>query len=396
MTIAALRHGPARTPTVGDMTWAQAHRIAGEVPTPLPAGPVPLAAAAGLVLAAPIRALIAGPMFDTAAMDGYAISGPGPWHVIGQTRAGGQPWTTPLDAGEAVEIATGAQVPPGTRAVIPYEHAHCDGYTVPAVEPAKTHFRRTGEDTAAGDILTTAGRPISATVLGAAAQAGLDTVTAVRRPRVRLIVTGDEIITRGVPAIGQVRDALSPIVAAIADRAGGAVIDFRILPDGASMLAAALQGDVDVIAVTGSSSVGIHDHLHGVLAAVGATWHIDGVRCRPGHPQSLARTPAGTWIVGLPGNPYAGLAGALTILEPVVLALSGRPPAHHPRLPVAGRARPRSDDTVLAPVRIRDGEAVVIASARPGNLRTVAAADALAVLTPAWRRGHPATLIPIP
>ena len=312
------------------MTWEEAHRIAREASEPLAAGRVLLTAATGVVLAAPIRAPIAGPLFVTAAMDGYAVSGTKPWQVVGQVRAG-LPWPEPLAPGQGVEIATGAQVPAGARAVIPYECTRYNERTVATAEPDRTHIRRpqrTPRSATSSHRLAVLLPPPSWappprpvwTRLGVPATAG----TADHHRR--------RSHHRRLPAPGQVRDALSPIVAALVERAGGTVIGIRHLPDDPLALTAALRddADVDVVAVTGSSSVGLHDHLHRILAAGRATWYIDGVRCRPGHPQSLARTAAGTWVVGLPGNPYAGLVAGLTILEPLVAKLV-RPCARHRR-----------------------------------------------------------------
>ncbi|MEU8184016.1 molybdopterin-binding protein [Micromonospora sp. NPDC049044] len=108
---------------------------------------------------------------------------------------------------------------------------------------------------------------------------------------------------------GQVRDALAPVVTALTIRAGGEVAHHRLLPDHADALHNAItRAHVDVVVITGSSSAGAADHLRGVLATLNARWHIDGVACRPGRPQALASTADGRWIVGLPGNPFAGLA----------------------------------------------------------------------------------------
>jgi molybdopterin molybdotransferase len=105
-------------------------------------------------------------------------------------------------------------------AVIPYENSDSDDQTVIAPRTAKTHIRRKGEDAARGDVLVTAGRVVNGAVLGAAAQADADRLTVRRRPRVHTVITGDGVITTGIPAPGQVRDALSAIVTTLAERAG--------------------------------------------------------------------------------------------------------------------------------------------------------------------------------
>lgn len=388
---------PPASQSAHGMPWAQARAVATTAPAALGAERVPLAASAGRVLAAPVRALVAAPAFDTAAMDGFAVAGCGPWRVAGRVLAGRPGWPGALAAGEAVEIATGAVVPAAAEAVLPYETCRVDGGMVSGTRGAKDHIRRIGEDARPGDELVPSGRIVTAAVLGAAAQAGADELTVHRRPAVAVLVTGDEVVTRGIPGAGQVRDALSPIAAAITVRAGGEPVECRFLPDDAGLLRTAIEtAPADVVVVTGSSSAGAADHLTSVLAALGARRLIDGVRCRPGHPQALAVTATGRWIVGLPGNPFAGLVAGLTILEPVVAALAGRTLPAPVTLPVVGATHPYPEGVRLAPVEICGGQARIVPGARSGSLRAAATADALAVLHPHWATGNPAALLALP
>ena len=377
--------------------WRDAHEVAARTPKPLGTETVPADRAVGRTLAEPVRAAVAAPAFDTAAMDGYAVAGAGPWRVVGRVLAGAGDRPDALPENTAVEIATGALVPPGTRAVLPYERCRRDGDAVVGVVEDRRNIRRAGEDVRVGDEVVPAGRVVTATVLGAAAQAGVDDLVVFRRPRVRLLVTGDEVIAAGTPAVGQVRDAVSPLVEAVLARAGGELVDVRYLGDDPELLRAHVEApDVDLVAVSGSSSVGAADHLRTVLAVLGARWYVDGVACRPGHPQALAETAGGRWLVGLPGNPFAALVAALTVLEPAVGALGGRAPRRPVRLPVTGAAAPYPHGVRLVPVHLDGSCARVVPGARSGSLRAAATADALAVLTPDWTDGAPADVLPLP
>jgi molybdopterin molybdotransferase len=120
------------------------------------------------------------------------------------------------------------------------------------------------------------------------------------------------------------------------------------------------------------------DHLHGVLAAVGARWVVDGVAVRPGHPQVLATLPDGRPVVGLPGNPLAAVSGILTLLEPVVAGLLGLPPREPGRCVLAEPVPAGKDATRLVPVR--EGRPMMFAG--PAMLRGLATADAVAVIPP--------------
>ena len=384
-------------------SWAAAHALASSAPRPLAARPVALRAATGLVTAAEVRGAAPSPAFDSAAMDGYAVSGPGPWVVTGR-RLAGSAVACSLAAGTALEIATGATLPAGCDAVVPYEDGERDGDVVSAPPPARDHIRRAGEDSRPGDVLLPAGRIVTAVAAAALAQAGVDEVLAHPRPAVTVLVTGDEVVPRDAPAPlgpGQVRDAFTGVVAAVAARAGAAPPAHHHVRDDRAALAAAIgSAGGDVVAVTGASSRGAADHLREVLAGLGGRWLVDGVECRPGHPQGLAALPDGRWVVSLPGNPYAGLVAVLTLLEPLLARLAGRPPAPARRLPVDGEARLHPAGARIVPVvldRVTDGaRATIVAGSRPAGLRAAAAADALAVLDPGWRPGADATLLALP
>ncbi|MET8153229.1 molybdopterin molybdotransferase MoeA [Actinoplanes sp. NPDC049668] len=370
--------------------WRTALKVAGAAATALPPERVPLGAAAGRVLAAPVHAGADLPGTDTAAMDGYAVSGAGPWRVVGRVLAGGQPWAGVLRPGQAVEIMTGAVVPPGAVAVLPYETADLTG----ATGWTKAHIRRAGEDARAGDELLRPGRVVTPAVAGLLAQAGVDDVPVRRRPVVRLVVTGDEVVAAGVPGAGQVRDVFGPMVSALVTAAGGVVADRVLLRDDAGLLAECLAAtDADVVVVTGSSSAGAADHLHRVLDELGARRLVDRVACRPGRPQSLAALPGGRWVAGLPGNPYAGLVACVTLLQPLLYGLTGaaRPPA--PRLSVVGDVTLTPPATLLVPVRLAGDHATVVPGSRPASLAGAALADALAVLEEGWSSGSPADLM---
>ena len=194
------------------MHWADARQAARDTVKPLEAVELPLDGALGLALASPVRALVALPGYDNSAMDGYAVAGTGPWTVVGVVRAGGAPHPSPLPPGTAVEIATGAPVPPGTRAVLPVEHSVHKGRRVTGTVADGKHVRRRGEDCPEGRELLGTATTVTAAGLGVAAQAGHDTLLVHRRPRVAVVVTGDELETSGRPRPGRVRDAIGPML----------------------------------------------------------------------------------------------------------------------------------------------------------------------------------------
>ncbi|WP_344892077.1 molybdopterin molybdotransferase MoeA [Nonomuraea antimicrobica] len=395
------------------ISWPSARTLAAGAACPLKPSSVPLAQALGCRLAEPLRALVAVPGVDVSAMDGYAVAGAGPWRVAGRVLAGGVPYGRVLDPGEAVEVATGAPVPVGAEAVLAYEHAEggsqVPGSQVPGslvhgvVEPGK-HIRRRGEDIPEGTVVLGAGAVVTPVALGLAAGLGHDTLLVRPRPNVAVLVTGDEVVDDGLPAPGRVRDAIGPFLPGLVEWAGGRVAGRVRLPDGSAPLRAALDGwpaldaamdtVADVVVVCGASSRGPADHLRAVLADLGADVLVDGVAVRPGHPQLLARLPDGRLLVGLPGNPYAALAAALTLLAPILRELTGTPAARETSA-LAGAVRAHPHDTRLVPVRRSGRGAVPVGHDRPGSLWGAALADALAVVPPGWA-GEQVELIELP
>jgi molybdopterin molybdotransferase len=391
------------------MSWPLARRTAREAAKPLEAVELALPDAVGFALAAGVRALASQPTCDTSAMDGYAVAGPGPWTVVGRVAAGDPVPGTALRPGEAFGVATGAPVPVGSDLVIPVERCKIDGTQLVAQaqcqqsdcqhsacehqgcqhpSPAQfgKHIRRRGEDWSAGAELVPAGSAVSPAVLGLAAGAGHDTLLVRRRPRVAVIVTGDELLRSGPPRPGRVRDAIGPMLPGLL--IGADLIGTTHLRDDPSALADALAVDqADVLVTCGATSVGRADHLREVLAALNAEILVSGVACRPGHPMLLAVLPDGRCVVGLPGNPFAAFAAVLTLLQPLLGTLGG----HAPRPPVIARladveAHPR--DTRLVPVTRVGGKAVPVGHDRPGSLWGAALADALAVVPPGHRGGE--------
>ncbi|MFJ6047400.1 molybdopterin molybdotransferase MoeA [Streptomyces sp. NPDC092307] len=361
---------------------------------------VPLAAALGEVLASPLDALTDLPSFDTSAMDGWAVAGPGPWSVrAGAGVLAGSERPEPLTDGEAVRIATGARIPADATAVIRSEHCREAGTQLFADRPVLTgqDIRPRGQECRSGDLLLPAGSLVTPAVLGLAAAAGYDEVTTRPRPRVEILVLGDELLTEGLPHEGLVRDALSPMLGPWIDRLGAEVIGTRRLGDDPAgveaLLEAVTTSTADVVVTTGGTAAGPVDHVRPVLHKAGAELLVDGVAVRPGHPMLLARIGSGApdenavrHVVGLPGNPLAAVSGLLTLADPLLRALAGRRRRPRYTAPVQSDVPGHPYDTRLVPVLLSDEHAVPLRYHGPAMLRGVAAADALAVVPPGGAR----------
>ncbi|MFG2354970.1 molybdopterin molybdotransferase MoeA [Streptomyces sp. NPDC048521] len=384
--------------------WSQAREIAARVArSGVRRAPVslPLGDALGLVLAAPVDALTDLPSFDTSAMDGWAVAGPGPWEVREERVLAGHAQPEPLTDGEAIRIATGARIPADTTAVLRTEHGRTDAQGRLHATRDIVHgqdIRPRGQECRNGDQLLPVGTLVTPAVLGLAAAAGYDTVTAVPRPRVEVLVLGDELLTEGLPHDGLIRDALGPMLPPWLRALGADVVAVRRIGDDARALRKAVTGSgADLIVTTGGTAAGPVDHVHPILERIGAELLVDGVKVRPGHPMLLARTKDNQHLVGLPGNPLAAVSGLLTLAEPLLRTLAARPAPEPYTLPLRDAVHGHPYDTRLIPVVLRGDRAVPLHYNGPAMLRGIAAADALAVVPPGGaRQGEEAELLDLP
>ncbi|WP_329253870.1 molybdopterin molybdotransferase MoeA [Streptomyces sp. NBC_01478] len=360
-----------------------------------------LDSALGLVLAAPLVALSDLPSFDTSAMDGWAVAGPGPWAVREDGVLAGHAQPEPLSDGEAVRIATGARVPADATAVIRSEHGRTDdkGRLHAARDVGHGQdIRPRGQECRSGDHLLPGGTLVTPAVLGLAAAAGYDTLTVVPRPRVEVLILGDELLTEGLPHDGFIRDALGPMLPSWLRALGAEVTAVRRLGDDAKALHKAITGSAaDLVVTTGGTASGPVDHVHPTLRSIGAELLVDGVKVRPGHPMLLARIKDDQHLVGLPGNPLAAISGLLTLAEPLLRTLSAHPAPEPYALPLQDAVHGHPYDTRLVPAVLRGDRAVPLHFNGPAMLRGIAAADALAVVPPGGaRQGQQAELIDLP
>ena len=374
------------------------------------------------MLAEPVVALTDLPAFASAAMDGYAVAGASPWLLDeSDVRLAGQPDDRPLPPGYAVPIATGAALPSGADGVLRREHGLVetalhgsrlyprDPLTglpddTATVLPPGTDVRPQGEECRAGESLIPVGSIVGPAIIGLAAAAGYDTLEVIPSPVIAVLVVGDELLERGLPRPGRVRDALGPLVppwlASLGARANPPI---RVPDTRQALLDEIDDSTADVIVTTGSTAQGPVDHLHDVLDHLRARWIVDGVQVRPGHPMLLAALPDGRHVIGLPGNPLAAVSGLLTLATPLVAALRGLPEGGLTvvQAVLLDDAAPHPDDTRLVPV-ILDQSGAEIAARRlrfggPAMLRGLALADGMAVIPPGVDpRGTRIDVLPLP
>jgi len=288
----------------------------------------------GRILVGPQAAKVDVPGFDRSAMDGYALKAeetfgasamaPLSFRVLGEARPG-HPFAGTVESGGAVRIMTGAPLPKGADAVLMAESAESRGATLlarEAVAPGK-HVGRRGEDLRAGQTLLPAGRRIRPQDAGLLASAGIAAVEVVRRPRVTILITGDELLPPGsVPEPPRIVDSNSLILKGLVLRDGGLPEPQPILEDDRNVVRKALAGALgDLVLISGGSSVGSEDHAPTLLAELGELL-VHGVQMRPASPAGLGLI-GGRPVFLIPGNPVSCLAAYEFFAGPAVRRLGG-------------------------------------------------------------------------
>jgi molybdopterin molybdotransferase len=298
---------------------------------PLGSEPVALRDALGRVLAADVSAHEDVPPFDSSAMDGFAvIAGPGAeLEVVDESRAG-HPAQRSLAGGQAIAISTGAQIPAGADAVVPIERVQqSDGRViVPDTEPG-ANVRRSGDDIRRGQPVLRAGTEIGPAELAVAASLGHAELPCSLRPRVAVLVTGDELVDPGRPlAPGQIRNSNAIALVTLAERAGAEVVGSEIVRDTLEATTAALSSGLeraDVLCISGGVSVGPHDHVKPALAELGVEERFWRVALKPGKPTWFG-TRGSQLVFGLPGNPVSAMVTFHLFARPALRALAGAAP----------------------------------------------------------------------
>jgi molybdopterin molybdotransferase len=392
----------------------EVERFLAERSSPLAPESVGLLACAGRVLAAEVVAAVSVPSFARSAMDGYAVRGedtfgasdydPIRLKVLGQALPG-RPFDGRVGAGEAVRIMTGAPLPEGADAVAMAEVCREEGGLVAISEPVAPHKNvgAVGEDIRAGEVVLRAGRRLRPQDAGLLASLGVARVLCHRRPRVQLVITGDELLPPGAtPSGARIVDSNSVVLRALVARDGGVTRDAAPLPDRRDVIRLALESsDADVILVSGGSSVGIEDHAPGLVAELG-TLDFHGIAMRPSSPTGIGRlprpaaptepmgsdpigspTPGERFVFLLPGNPVSCLCAYEFFAGPTIRALGGRSrawPHRRVRLPLARKLSSQVGRVDYVRVAIEDGRVVPLATAGASILSsTVRAAGCVIV-----------------
>lgn len=359
----------------------------------LPSESARLDAAAGRVLGADVVSPVDVPLFDRAMMDGYAlraaeIQGAAAANPLGLAIVGeslpGRPFAGAVAAGQAVRVMTGAPLPQDCDAVLPAEQASLEGQRLLALDqvPPGKHVGRRGEDVSAGDVVLTAGRRLRPQDVGLLSSIGVARVKLVRRPRVRIVITGNELLPAGsVPRGYQVTDANGPMLEALVGRDGGLPHNPGIVPDRPEEILAAMEDPAEVVLVSGGSSVGQEDHAAVLLARHGEL-AIHGIAMRPSSPTGLGRL-GGRLVFLLPGNPVSCLCAYDFFAGRAIRGLAGLPrrwPYRSLPAPLASKLSSVVGRVDYARVRLVAGQVEPLATSGAAVLSSTTRADGFVVV----------------
>jgi len=313
----------------------EARRLVLERVTRLEGEEVALADALGRILAQDAVAPNDLPPFDSSAMDGFAViatdtdDAPVALKIIGEARAGALA-QVPVEHGMAIRVSTGAVVPEGSDAIVRQELTEVEDGAVIVNEEvgAGTDVRFAGEDIRAGQTILQAGTLLGSAEIGALAAVNIARPVVVRKPRVALISTGDELVAPG-PELrpGQIRDANAPALSAATHAAGAEIVsNVRVGDDRESTIARLAGGleSADIVATVGGVSVGPHDHVRPALEQLGAQQVFCRVSLKPGGQVCFYVTDDGTLAFALPGNAASAQTAFRVLVVPAIYAMLGR------------------------------------------------------------------------
>jgi molybdopterin molybdotransferase len=366
---------------------------------PCDAHEVPLSEATGRILHASVTARYTHPAWRNSAMDGYAVHGE---DVAGATAAtpvslpvrgtiaAGDPAPTFVERGTAYRIMTGAPVPDGVDTVIRVEDTDAGAaqVTVRDDRDVSRNVRPRGEDFAEGDTLLRPGMTLGAAHIGLAAGNGHASLSVVRRPRVAILTSGNELVD--VAAFDEVLAGRRIIntngyaLAAAVREAGGEPVDLGIAPDNPEAIAERIVSapPFDTLITCGGISVGAFDYTRDVVQRLGASLDFWRVRMRPGGPFGFGLLGDRPWF-GLPGNPVSALVTFELFVRPALRQMGGHPDRHRPTVSVRLAAPVTTSGGLTHFLRCTvdaDGTASLTGGQGSGLLTSMLRADALLIV----------------
>ncbi len=342
---------------------------------------VPLRDALGRVLAQPLVCDLDYPPFDKAAMDGYAVRA----EDISDAAAGrcvtlkhvgavgaGHESDVALRSGQAIQINTGAPVPQGADAVVRVEDTESEGDVVRVMSAVArgTNIVKRATYVSAGSVCLNTGQALGPGEIAVAAAAGAADIEVYGRPRVAVLVTGDELVDVSAnPSGAQIRNSNGPMLESLIVRSGGMCTGVDVVGDDRDALAGVIRAGLvgaDVLCLSGGISMGAFDFVPEMLASCGVRFVFRKVAIKPGKPTLFGVTDDGTCVFGLPGNPVSAFVAFRLFVHPALLRLQGLPMLGFDRMRARlnGTCKAARDRSSYTPVRVAADESGTLRATR--------------------------------
>lgn len=370
-----------------EVSWDDALTLVTSTFPPLGFEQVPISEAVGRISATDIYSLCDLPAFTTSSMDGWAISGEGPWSIVGEV-ATGKRSTRVLSTGECMRIGTGGVIPEGCTSVLPWEDATTESDKIHGQSVDGANFRPAALESRTGDLLCEAGTLLKPAMVGLLAATGHDEIAVSIKPRIGIFFLGDELLHTGVPIDGAIRDALGPQLPSLIESYGTRVEVATFVVDNLTALHSAISGalgKVDAIFTTGGTADGAQDFIRPVIEELGAELIVDCVRVRPGYHILVSKISEGDReipFVALPGNPQSALAALSSFGRPLIYSLLGRKQELLKSIELTTEVTTAKDFSRILPGNLNGDLFTPTGYLNSAMLRGVASADGFALVEP--------------
>jgi molybdopterin molybdotransferase len=341
------------------------------------------------VCAEDLVALTDLPNGDSSSMDGWAVSGVGPWTV---NRA------DHIELDHARPITTGAALPAGAQAIVRTENGTLTGARLESASASAQDIRRAGEECARGDLLCRQGTALHPALIGLLAATGHDAINVVTQPTVQIIITGDELLTSGLPRQKFVRDSLGPQLPLWLTRMGAQVLPVLYITDHLDQISHAISTTkADLVVTTGGTAASTKDHFQAAIELAQGQVLVDGVAVRPGHPMKLAVSQDRKYpIIGLPGNPLAAVVALITLAQPIISKMLGQQLPVGMSIPTSQSLKGGKSGSRLAPGTIENQEFVPALYSGSAMLRGLSTSTGFAIVTAPVDAGSTIEFLPLP
>jgi molybdopterin molybdotransferase len=332
------------------------------------------------------------PFADSSSMDGWAVNGDGPWTLTDAEQLGKD---------QASALTTGSALPIGAQAVVRTENGMLSGERLTSNSANTGDIRNAGEECSIGQTLCAPGVILNPALIGLLAATGHDQIKVFAQPLVQIIITGDELLTSGLPTRERVRDSLGVQIPMWINRMGAHALPVLHLRDQANEISEALKNSqADIVLTTGGTAASAKDHFITAISIAGGEVLLDGVAVRPGHPMKFAvvRNFEGKQIpvVGLPGNPLAAIVALSTLVQPMLNKLMGQ--KLQPLIPSTASTSltGSKSGTRLAPGLVTDTGFTPAEFSGSAMLRGLSTSTGFAVIAHAIDEGGTVHFLPLP